>query len=276
MKQKKRKGAGRSELRVKFSHDLIWGMHPVLEALRSEPERIAELILQKDKRGSGWQEIIDCARQAQIKCSFGERITITDSLEGNITHQGVIARVAPVKFLPFDELLAQFAARVQNREMVKIIACDCIQDPHNLGAIIRSAHASGVEHVLLTRERSAPLGGTAAKAAAGALSRVKISQVTNLAEALLALKEAGAWVFGAVKDPEGESIYQTDLCLPLCLVVGNEARGIRPLVKRSCDVLISIPMAGDIDSLNSSVAGAVIMFEMHRQALAHEENLKLS
>jgi 23S rRNA (guanosine2251-2'-O)-methyltransferase len=270
MKHDNRKAGSRSELRVKFSEDLIWGMHPVLEALRSEPERITELILQKDKRGTGWQEIIDCARDAHIKCSFAERITITGSLEENIIHQGVIARGAPVKLLPFEELLEQFGAQVQNQEHPKVIACDCIQDPHNLGAIIRSAHAAGVEYVLLTRERSAPIGGTAAKAAAGALSRVKICQVTNLADGLLALKEVGAWVFGAVKDPEGKSIYQSDLCLPACLVVGNEAKGIRPLVQKTCDVLISIPMAGDIDSLNSSVAGAVILFEMHRQKLSSE------
>ncbi len=274
MKPAKQKGPGRSELRVKFSDDLIWGLHTVLEALCSEPERITELILQKDKRGSSWQEIIDCARNAQTKCTFAERITVDGAVDEPVIHQGVIARVAPVKLLPFDELLSQFSERVQNHENPKIIACDCIQDPHNLGAIIRSAHASGVEHVLLTRERSAPLGGSAAKAAAGALSRVKICQVGNLSDALLALKEVGAWVFGAVKDPEGTSIYHTDLCLPACLVIGNEARGIRPLVKRSCDVLISIPMAGDIDSLNSSVAGAVIMFEMHRQSLFSQETGK--
>ncbi len=276
MKLTKGKEAGRPELRIKFSDDLIWGLHAVLEALRSEPERITELILQKGKRGSGWQEIVDCARDAHIKCSFAERITVSGALEEPVIHQGVIARRAPVKLLPFDDLLSQFSARVQNKENPKVIACDCIQDPHNLGAIIRSAHASGVEHVLLTRERSAPLGGSAAKAAAGSLSRVKICQVANLSDALLALKEVGAWVFGAVKDPEGTSIYDTDLCLPACLVVGNEARGIRPLVKRSCDVLISIPMAGDIDSLNSSVAGGVIMFEMHRQELLSKEMRKPS
>lgn len=124
-----------------------------------------------------------------------------------------------------------------------------------------------MEHVLLTRERSAPLGGTAAKAAAGSLSHVKIAQVTNLADALQSLKDVGMWILGAVKDPEGSSVYQTDLDMPVCLVIGNEARGIRPLVRRQCDILISIPMCGDIESLNSSVAGAVIMFEMYRQRL---------
>jgi 23S rRNA (guanosine2251-2'-O)-methyltransferase len=138
--------------------------------------------------------------------------------------------------------------------------------------LIRTAHAAGVEFVLVTRERSAPLGGTAAKAAAGALSLVDISQVTNLTDALQACKDAGAWVFGAVKERNAQSIYETDFNLPACIVIGNEGRGIRPLVRRTCDVLISIPMAGELDSLNSSVAGAVIMFEMHRQKLAALHN----
>lgn len=275
MRQKNRKqGGGRSELRVRYSEDLTWGVHPVLEILRSEPERVTELILQKDKRGTLWQEIIDCARDADIKCTFAERITITESSEENIIHQGVIARGAPVSLFAFDELLSRFSEQVAKQENPKVIACDSLQDPHNLGAIIRSALAAGVEYVVMTRDRSAPLGGTAAKAAAGSLSRVMISQVTNLSDALQSLKDAGAWVFGAVKDPDGQSIYETDLNLPACLVVGNEARGIRPLVQRRCDVLVSIPMAREIDSLNSSVAAAVIMFEMHRQMLTHEPEVK--
>ena len=147
------------------------------------------------------------------------------------------------------------------------MACDTIQDPHNLGAIIRSAHAAGADYLICTRDRSAPLGGTAAKASAGAISRIRISQVTNLSEALVQVKKAGAWIFGAVKDEAAQSIYQTDFNLPACLVVGNEGKGIRPLVQKTCDVLVSIPMSGEIDSLNSSVAAAVILFEMHRQSL---------
>ena len=147
------------------------------------------------------------------------------------------------------------------------MACDSIQDPPNLGAIIRSAQAAGVNQLIVTRERSAPLGGTAEKSSAGAMSRVNICRVTNLSEALKKIKNAGGWIFGAVKDDEAQSIYHTDFNLPVCLVVGNEGSGLRPLVKRHCDVLVSIPMAGEIDSLNSSVAAAVILFEMLRQSL---------
>ena len=119
--------------------------------------------------------------------------------------------------------------------------------------------------MILTRERSAPLSGTAVKASAGAVSHIDICQVTNLVAALKKIKEAGAWVFGAVKDGAAQSLYATDFRLPACVVVGSEGTGIRPLVRRECDILISIPMAGSLDSLNSSVAAAVILFEAMRQ-----------
>ena len=239
-----------------------------MEALRTDPGRITELILLKDKRGSRWQEIIDAARAARIKISFAERLKVTGHPGGAITHQGVIAKAAPVTLVPFEELLEDLRKQVQNAQRPKLLVCDSLQDPHNLGAVIRSAHASGFGHVLVTRERSAPLGGSAAKAAAGSLSHVQISQAPNLADGLVKLKDAGFWVFGAVKDPEGQSLYETTFDVPVCLVIGNEAQGIRPLVRRQCDILISIPMQRSIESLNSSVAGAVIMFEIYRQRLA--------
>lgn len=267
MSQQKKQKDVRPERRIKFSEDLIWGVHPVLEALQAGPGRISELILQKDRHGTAWEELIDSARRAKIKCTFVERIKITGDEGRQVRHQGVVARGVAVNLTAFEDLLADFAASVAKGEKPRVIACDSIQDPHNLGAIIRSAHAAGVNRVLLTRERSAPLGGTAAKASAGAISLVDICQVTNLVNAIQALKDAGAWVFGAVKESSAQSIYETDFDLPACVIVGNEERGVRPLVQRHCDVLISIPMAGKLDSLNSSVAGAVIMFEMHRQSL---------
>ena len=265
---KNRNSGGRGERRIRYSEDLIWGIHPVLEAIQASPERITELILQKDKRSGVREEIVELAKKSGIKYSFEERIKITGSQGEQIRHQGVVAKGTTVSLIPFDDFLVTFSQKVSNGQLPKIIVCDSIQDPHNLGAIIRSAHAAGVNQVLLTRERSAPLGGTAAKASAGAVSRVEICQVTNLVNSLKALKQAGGWIFGAVKDDSAQSIYDTDFNVPLCLVVGNEGQGIRPLVRRNCDFHISIPMAGTLDSLNSSVAGAVIMFEMHRQELA--------
>ena len=272
MKQPKKNSSARQEHRIRFGDDLIWGIHPVLQVLQSEPERITEIVIQKSKRGSTWDEIIERARRANIKCLFVESIKMSGGDGAQIRHQGVVAKGAAVGLVSIDDMLSKFSNRIQQGHKPRIIVCDSLQDPHNLGALIRTAHAAGVEFVLVTRERSAPLGGTAAKAAAGALSLVDISQVTNLTDALQACKDAGAWVFGAVKERNAQSIYETDFNLPACIVIGNEGRGIRPLVRRTCDVLISIPMAGELDSLNSSVAGAVIMFEMHRQKLAALHN----
>ncbi|MEE4164767.1 MAG: 23S rRNA (guanosine(2251)-2'-O)-methyltransferase RlmB [Desulfocapsaceae bacterium] len=259
---------GRQERQIRFSDDLIWGIHPVMEALQADEQRVSEVILQKDKRGSTWEALLDLVKKRGVRYSFVERVRITGAADTQIRHQGVIARVASVAVTPFDELLEKFSQAVQDGDTPRIIACDSIQDPHNLGAIIRSAHAAGVNSILLPRERSAPLGGTVAKASAGALFLVDICRVTNLSEALKAIKAAGGWIFGAVKDEDAQSIYNTDFVVPACVVVGNEGQGVRPLVRRTCDVLISIPMEGTVDSLNSSVAGAVIMFEMHRQLLA--------
>ncbi|MBB5347652.1 23S rRNA (guanosine(2251)-2'-O)-methyltransferase RlmB [Desulfoprunum benzoelyticum] len=254
-----------AEKRIRLSDDLIWGVHPVVEALQREPERVVEIILHREKRSGKIEEIIGMAREKGIKTIFVQSLRLVGDGAGDIRHQGVVARTIQTALLPFDELLQRFAARVRQGERPRLVACDSLQDPHNLGAIIRSALASGAIGVILTRERSAPLGGTAVKASAGAVSHIDICQVTNLVAALKKVKEAGAWVFGAVKDSTAQSLYATDFRLPACVVVGSEGEGIRPLVRRECDIVISIPMAGTLDSLNSSVAAAVILFEAMRQ-----------
>lgn len=265
MKAQKKDSSQGGEKRIKLTEDLIWGVHPVLEALTEEAERLTEIILQKERRGAKFEEIIALAREKGIKTTFVSSLRLTGDGGGDVRHQGVLARTSQTALLPFDEMVQRFADRVKNGEKPRLIACDSLQDPHNLGAIIRSALASGAVGVIITRERSAPLGGTAAKASAGAVSHIDISQVTNLVAALKKIKEAGGWVFGAVKDAEAQSLYATDFHVPACVVVGSEGQGIRPLVRKECDILVSIPMAGSLDSLNSSVAAAVILFEAMRQ-----------
>ncbi|MEN8198519.1 MAG: 23S rRNA (guanosine(2251)-2'-O)-methyltransferase RlmB [Thermodesulfobacteriota bacterium] len=263
----KNKEPGRKghERKIRISDDLLWGVHPVYEALEREAERISEVILVKDRKGGKREEIIDKARAAGIKLNFVSSLRLIGENASQVRHQGVIAKMSQTSLLPFAELLDKFEQLVARGENPRIIVLDSLQDPHNIGAIIRSAHASGMDGVLLTRERSAPLGGVAAKSAAGAMSHMDICQVTNLAQSLQAMKKAGAWVFGAVKDASAQSLFESDLVLPACVVVGSEGSGIRPLVRKQCDVLLSIPMVGQLDSLNSSVAAAVIMFEMLRQ-----------
>ncbi len=255
------------ERRIRFSEDLIWGIHPIFETLKETPRRLSEIILVKERKGGKWEDIIELARRQGVKLSFVEAIKLTGADSSQVRHQGIVARLNQVDFLPLDDLVARFAKRVKNGEKPRLIACDSLQDPHNLGAIIRSAHASGAIGVLLTRERSAPLGGTAAKSSAGAVAHIDICQVANLSVALQKFKDAGAWIFGAIKDAEAQSLYTTDLSLPACFVVGSEGQGIRPLVRKQCDVLLSIPMEGTLDSLNSSVAAGVILFEAMRQTI---------
>jgi 23S rRNA (guanosine2251-2'-O)-methyltransferase len=256
-----------AEKSIRLSEDLLWGVHPVFEGLEKEPDRFTEIILQKDRRGGKVEEIIEMARNQNVKLTFVESLRITGEGGSQVRHQGVIARISGTPLIAFDDLVVKLKARIDGGENVRLMVCDSLQDPHNLGAIIRSTLASGAVAVVVTRERSAPLGGTAAKSSAGAMSHIDICQVTNLVSALKELKKAGFWIFGAVKDAEARSLYQTDLTVPACLVIGSEGKGIRPLVKKECDVLLSIPMVGTLDSLNSSVAAAVILFEAMRQSL---------
>ncbi len=258
------------EKSIRFSEDLLWGVHPVFEGLEKEPDRFTEIILQKDRRGSKIEEIIEMARSQKVKLIFVESLRVTGDGSEQVRHQGVIARLSETPLMDFDELVVKMKDRIAGGEKVRLMVCDSLQDPHNLGAIIRSALASGALGVVVTRERSAPLGGTAAKSSAGAMSHIDICQVTNLVNALKELKKAGFWIFGAVKDADAHSLYETDLTVPACLVVGSEGKGIRPLVKKECDVLVSIPMVGTLDSLNSSVAAAVVLFEAMRQSLARK------
>lgn len=257
----------RSEGKIRYGEDLIWGVHPVLEALANDRQRLREVFIQKGKHGRKWDELVSQVKVSGVKYYFVERVRVTGAPEGQLIHQGVVARMNSIGLKQFSDLVEAFGKEVASGKIPRVLACDSIQDPHNLGAIIRSAHAAGVNRIIVTKERSAPLAGVAFKASAGALSKVDICQVANLSNALKEIKKGGGWIFGAVKENDARSIYETDFQVPACVVIGNEGEGIRPLVRKHCDVLISIPMAGALDSLNSSAAGAVIMFEMHRQLL---------
>jgi len=263
-KKREKQGKG-NERKIRLSDDLLWGIHPVFEALEQETDRISEVILVKDRKGGKREEIIEKARAAGIKINFVAALRLLGENASQVRHQGVLAKMSQTSLMPFDDLVEKFETLVKQGKNPRIIVLDTLQDPHNIGAIIRSAHASGFDGVLVTRERSAPIGGTAAKSAAGAMSHIDICQVTNLTQALQTLKTVGAWIFGAIKDAEAQSLYESDLVLPACVVVGSEGSGIRPLVRKQCDVLLSIPMEGQLDSLNSSVAAGVIMFEILRQ-----------
>lgn len=257
--------AGRQEAAA-LADDLIWGINPVWEALSSAASgsHISEVLVQTGKAGPRLQEIIEAAREQSITVRFVEPNRMR--VPRDCRHQGVVARLSPAPLLDLDGLLASLPTD-GSTDPVRIIVLDSIQDPHNLGSILRSALAAGFTRVIMTRDRSVPLTGTVARTSAGAVAHLQICQVGNLADALDTLKHHGLWIFGAVAESACPSIYTTDFSGPICLVIGSEGKGIRPLVRRHCDLLVTIPMPGAFNSLNASVAAAVIMFEIARRAL---------
>jgi len=235
---------------------MIWGIHPVLEFISSCPHLIQAITVQQGRGGDKIEKIIGLADQKGIQLKKTDRINLQD-----INHQGVIAQLTSFPLINDRDFLQE----LNSIEYPLLLALDSIQDPHNLGAILRSAAAGGVNGIILPKDRSASLSGTVAKISAGALTKLKICQTTNLARMLTKIQEANIWVYGTFKD-NAESIYNTDFSQSgLCLVIGNEEKGIRPLIEKQCDFRVTIPMATDLDSLNASVATAVTLFEVRRQ-----------
>lgn len=229
-----------------------------METLSGQPRQVREIIVQKSGNSGKIQKIIDLARSHNIKIRFLAEIKIPGA--GRVNHQGVAAKISAVATMSIESLLAT----VRDNENSLIVALDSIQDPHNLGAIIRSSCAAGAIGMIITKDRAAPLGGTAAKVAAGAINKLNICQVTNLAESLKKLKDARFWVYGADATAD-KTIFESDFSGPVCLVIGSEGAGIRPLVRQQCDFLVKIPMSGPTESLNASVAAGIVLFEVVRQ-----------
>ena len=248
------------------SEDLIWGINPVKEALRANPGSLSEILVQKGKAGPKYQEVIDQARASNVRVRFVDSGRL--GVGSFVKHQGIVARQVQARLLQLEELLAGVQI-TDSKPFPRILALDSIQDPRNLGAILRSALAAGFSSIILTRDRSVPLTGTVARTSAGAISHLRICQVVNLAETLKVLQQNRFWIFGAVADKSALSLYEVDFSLPLCLVIGGEGKGIRPLVQKMCDQLLTIPMQGEFNSLNASVAAAITMFEVNRQQ-AHQ------
>lgn len=240
--------------------ELIIGRNPVMEALKAGRNIDTIYVSRGEKQGS-IGKIIATARDAGIL------IKETDPKKlgfmcGNANHQGVIARVAAHGYATVDDI---FARAEEKGENPFIIIADEISDPHNLGAIIRSAECAGAHGVIVPKRRSATLNYTVDKTAAGALEYIPVARVSNLAAVMEELKERGVWIYGT--DMEGETWCQTDLKGPLALVVGSEGKGMGRLVREHCDFILSLPLSGHISSLNASVAAGIVMYEVSRQRL---------
>jgi len=242
------------------NEDLICGLHAVAAALQQHPERLDGLWVSSERVDRRVNELMTAARAAGVRFQMVPRVKLDRMAEGE-RHQGVIARLraATVKG---EDALDKLLAAPPPAPLLLIL--DGVQDPHNLGACLRSADAAGVHGVIVPRERSAPLTAAARRAASGAAETVPIFEVVNLARTLRVVKEAGIWLIGATQDAP-EPIYATDLRRPLGLVLGGEGKGLRRLTREHCDVLARIPMVGQVASLNVSVATGICLYEAVRQ-----------
>ncbi|HZF25162.1 MAG TPA: 23S rRNA (guanosine(2251)-2'-O)-methyltransferase RlmB [Steroidobacteraceae bacterium] len=239
---------------------LVHGWHAVRWLLRRHPERVRQIWIQRGREDSRAAEIMDLARVAGTAIQHAEVRTL-DAMSGEASHQGVIASVAPAQ--PWDD--ARLQAHLETlKDPALLLLLDGIQDPHNLGACLRTADACGVHAVIVPRDRAVGLNATVRKVAAGAAETVPLVTVTNLARAMRALKERGIWLIGAVADAVQRS-QQADLAGPVGIVMGSEGEGLRRLTRESCDLLVSLPMVGAIESLNVSVATGMILYEAVRQ-----------
>lgn len=238
--------------------DYIVGRNAVREALRSG-RTIQRLFITNDKVQGSLQEIIGLAKDKGIELRRVDDKQLSKYADG-VVHQGVVALAAPVKFADLGEVLQNWSSD----KAPLLILLDGIEDPHNMGAIIRTAECCGATAVLIPKRHTAPINATVAKTSAGALESIPLVQVGNVAQTIEELKKQGFWVLGAHMEGQ-QTLYQADLTSPLVLVIGNEGKGLSRLTKERCDFLVTIPMYGRINSLNASVAAAVLMYEAVRQ-----------
>jgi 23S rRNA (guanosine2251-2'-O)-methyltransferase len=239
--------------------ELVYGLHAVRALLTRHPERVARVWLQHGRHDARAEEI---ERLAQVAGRAVERIDAKQlqARLGAAVHQGIMAEVAPLTAWNEEQLLEAVAKATQPL----LLALDGVQDPHNLGACLRTADACGVLVVIVPRDRAAPLNATARKVAAGAAETTPVATVTNLARTLGLLKGAGLWIVGA--DPAGsQQAYEIDLTGPRVLVMGAEGAGLRQLTRRHCDWLARLPNLGAVESLNVSVATGMLLYEALRQ-----------
>src|SRR5271156_3965628 len=239
--------------------EVLYGLHPVEEAIRSGSRQLDHVSVARERRDERLERLIELCRRAGIRVALEPKDQLT-RLARTDAHQGVLAVVRERRFLGIEDLLAPAEAG-QHRFF---LALDGIEDPHNLGALLRTADGAGVDGVVLPERRSAPVTATVAKTSAGGAEHGGIARVTNLVRSLELLKQKNIWVLGL--DERGTPDYTDfDFNTNCVLVLGREGAGLHDLVKKTCDHLLRIPMAGAVSSLNVSVAGAVVMYEAMRQ-----------
>jgi len=238
----------------------IFGFHSLEAILNSKPELILNVFVQAGRRDRRMQDLLNKLDAQKINHSSTDKNTL-DKLAKAELHHGVLAEVTQPAFPGQDKLIENIKHYSINP---LILILDSIQDPRNLGACLRNANAAGVDCVVVNKDRSAPINALVHKTSSGAINQIKIFQVTNLARTIRELQKNGIWVLG-LDGLSSNSLYKANLCEPIALVMGSEGKGLRRLVKTSCDELVSIPMMGNVESLNVSVATGIALFESRRQ-----------
>jgi 23S rRNA (guanosine2251-2'-O)-methyltransferase len=243
--------------------EIIYGINPVLEALRSERHGLNKILLAEGKGGGPVRLLRQLAREKGIPIQVSPKEAL-DRLAGGGHHQGILGFTAASSYSTWEDLLDRVRS-AQGKAIVLVL--DSIEDPQNLGSLIRTAEACGVKGVIIPKDRAAGITPAVVKASAGAVAHLPIVRVTNLASTLEELKKERFWIVGADSHAK-KSLYDLKFDMNVGLVIGSEGKGVRPLLLKKCDYTVSIPMRGKVSSLNAAIAGAVILFEILRQQLA--------
>ena len=237
--------------------DFVFGRHAVVEALQT-PDRVNRVFIQEGTSGRDAAKVIELAREKGIQIQTVPKTKIED-LVGNAVHQGLVASIAAYEYADLEDI---FKKAEEKGEDPFIVILDGVEDPHSLGSILRTADATGVHGIIIPKRRSASLTATVAKASTGAIEHVPVVRVTNLTQTIEQLKARGVWVFGT--DMNGTDYRKWNTSGPLAIVMGNEGKGVSRIVKESVDEMVTIPMVGHVQSLNASVASALMMYEVFR------------
>jgi len=244
----------------------IYGLIPVLEALRGGHKQLEHITIAEGARHERLRELLELAKLARVPVHRSPRFALDRAMPG-VTHQGIIAKAAAAKYRDAGELLDELGSQVDTPSKPLVLGLDAVEDPRNLGAILRTAECAGVGGVFIPERRAVGLTATVAKAAAGALEHISVARVTNLVQLIEQLKQRNIWVIGAAED--GTSDYTDwDWTVPSALILGSEGSGLHRLVRERCDALVRIPVRGRIESLNVSVAAGIILYEALRQRSA--------
>lgn len=241
-----------------MKEELVYGVNPVREALQGSRE-LFELFVQSSATDHRLEKILALAKERGVKVVKREREDLT-RLCGSSHHQGMALRVAPFRYAELEDALSAGSGA---GSAGLLLVLDGIQDPHNLGALIRTAACAGAKGVIIPRDRACGITAAAEKTSAGAVETIPVVQVTNISQTLETLKKEGFWIYGLSGEAK-QSLYEVNFSGKVALVIGGEGDGIRPLVRKQCDLLMSIPQYGGVSSLNASVAGGIAMFEVAR------------